>query len=128
MKDLILNVYSNKWIGEEKFDTSETTDQRLIPALDKQYKRLHILPSTESQEAWKLNLHSGKQEDLSVELASDEEEESQTLGIGTLFSAFPLSLARVSPVGRESKSKLDSSVPAHIRRPELPSRATGGAL
>ena len=126
MKDLILNVYSNKWIGEEKFDTSETTDHSLIPALDEQHKRLHILPSTESQEAWKLNLHSGKQEDLSVELASDEEEESQTLGIGTLFPAFPSSLARVSPVGRESKSKLDSSVAAHIRRPELPSQATGG--
>ena len=64
---------------------------------------------------------------MSVELASDEEEESQTLGIGTLIPAFPLSLARVSPVGRESKSNLDSSVPAHIRRPELPSRATEGA-
>ena len=56
MKDLILDVYSNKWIGEEKFDTSETTDHSLIPALalDEQHKRLHILPSTESQEAWKL--------------------------------------------------------------------------
>ena len=129
MKDLILNIYSNKWIGEEKFDTSETTDQRLIPALDEHHKRLHTLPSIENQEAWKLNLHGGKQEDLSVELASDEEEELQTLGIGTLFSAFPSSLARVSPVGGESKSKLDilsHQLPAHIRRPELPSRATGG--
>ena len=71
MKDLILNVYSNKWISEEKFDTSETTDHSLIPALDEQHKRLHILPSTESQETWKLNLHSGKREDLSVELTSD---------------------------------------------------------
>ena len=40
MKDLILNVYSNKWIGEEKFDTYETTDHSLIPALDEQHKRL----------------------------------------------------------------------------------------
>ena len=38
MKDLILNVYSNKWIGEEKFDTIETTDHSLIPALNKQHK------------------------------------------------------------------------------------------
>ena len=129
MKDLILNIYSNKWIGEEKFETGQNS----IPALDEQHKRLHILPSTESQEAWKLNLHSANQEDLSVELASDEEEESQTLGIGTLTSVFPSSLLRVSPVGGESKSKLDSNItshqlPAHIRRPELPSQGgTGGS-
>ena len=133
MKDLILNVYSNKWIGGEKIDTSETTDHSSIPVLDEQHKRLHSLPSTESLEAWRLNLHSRKQEDLSVELTSDKEEESQTLGIGTLTSAFPSSLSRVSPVGSESESKVDPNItfshqlPAHIRRPDLPSQGIGAS-
>ena len=132
MKDLILNIYSHKWISEENFATSETTEQSSIPILDEQHKRLHILPSTESQEAWKFNLHSVNQEDWSVELATSDEEESQTLGTGILTSAFPSSLLRVSPIGSESKSKLDPSisthqVPVHIRRPELPSQGTGGS-
>ena len=130
MKNLILNIYSHKWIGEEKSETRETTNPSLLPILDEQHKRLHTLPSTESQEALKLNLHRASQEDLSVELVSDEEE-SQTLGTGVLTSAFPSSLLRVSPVGGESKSKLDPNIaqqlPAHIRRPELPSQKTGGS-
>ena len=122
MKNLIVDVYSNKWIGQEGLETIETTDRSLLPNLNEQHKRLHTLPSAES--------HGTYLEDLCVELVSDDEE-SQTLGTGTLSSSFPLTSLRGSPIGSESNLKVDQStatyqLPAHIKRPELASPEGGG--
>ena len=129
IKNLILNVYSHKWIGEEEEEEEGggTNSQGLQqPTPDEQHKHLHSLPSvTDSQEGFKLNLYAS-QEDLSVEILSDEEE-SQTLGLGRLVSS-PSSALRVSPIGSESL-KLDltsTELPAHIRRPDLPGQRVGG--
>ena len=121
IKDLILDVYSDK-----RTDKKRPRTPSLSPTLDKQHKSLHILPSAESKEPFRLNLDPGRDPDLSVEIVTDEEE-SQTIGLGRLASSLPSSVLRASPVGSESL-KLDSDytrLPAHIKRPELPSRVSG---
>lgn len=120
IKDLILKVYSDKRTDEKLPRTPSFST-----TLDKQHKSLHILPSTESKEPFRLNLDSSRYPDLSVEIVSDEEE-SQTIGLGRLAS-LPSSVLRVSPIGSESL-KVDpgcTRLPAHIQRPELPNRASG---
>ena len=126
IKNLILNVYSHKWIPEEEEEEShEVASQNLTRTLDEQHKRLHILPSAEREEGLKLNLEAAADSDLSVELASDEEE-AQTLGLGRLAS-LPSHLLRVSPIGGESFTFDSNStpLPAHIKRPELPQKSEG---
>lgn len=103
-------------ISEEESGARLVSGQSLQPTPDKQHKRLHTLPSTDSQEGLKLNLYVS-QEDLSVEILSDEEE-SQTLGLGT-FASLPSSASRVSPIGGETLKLDPSSVPLKLTSEDL---------
>ena len=125
IKNIILSVYSNKWIGEESSESPEESSVRLTPTPDEEHKRLHSVSSTDGQPSLRLNLDDSIREtDLSVELVKDEEE-SQTLGLGRLTTLLPSSVLRAGPVGGESL-KLDTScarVPPHIRRPDSPKKS-----
>ena len=123
IKNVILNVYSNKWIGDKESENSQSVNsQKLtLTAVDEQHKHLHSLPTKESQEDLKRKLDASRELDLSVELVSDTEE-SQTLGLGHLAS-LPSSVLRVGPVGGESLTSC-AQLPPHIRRTDLPGKGS----
>ena len=127
IKNIILSVYSNKWIGEEASVTPEEVGEYQSPNPDEEHKRLHSLSSTDSQPNLRLSLNDGVglDTDLSVEVVKDEEE-CQTLGLGRLASLLPPTLLHAGPIGSESVDfdPTTVQVPPHIRRPESPRKGT----